>query len=241
MIELDTGDVQAAARFSEVAVQLGKRYGHSEITSTGYRVLGDIFFYLGDYTASAIDPLFRLWAVEVITGKDLDATQRIREVIHKTEDLGLGVIWLHARLSLLQIYFIQQNWATALALGNELLTDALNRKTPSLTITVRSILAAIALQRGDLQQAIQTCRENAEASADLSHPWLELRSRALLAKALQNNGERDPHNIERCTQILDHLQSNTRNEEYEGAFARFRAGVWMELGLESNDKTDLLG
>jgi hypothetical protein len=253
MLELATGRIQAADYHGSQAIALGTRYGHSEIASSGYRVLGDIFYYLGDFNASAehysqaliisedsflsVDARFRLLGVQLLTARSDDGENQLKDIIEACQKNGLGMVWILANLSLIQAHTLYHNWEAATALGNKIQLEARQRKLASVEWMVSNSLAEGMIERGEHSAAILLCRLTAEAAAQLPQVWIELKARALLSRAARLSEQKNPANQERASYLLAHLQDHSQSDRYKPTFDRFLQIISTELGIAPPAKT----
>jgi tetratricopeptide (TPR) repeat protein len=254
MVELATGNIANADRHANQTILIGSQYHHAEIATSGYRVLGDIYFYLGDFEAAArhyslamqagednflsIDAQFRLLGIQVLTGGAQAEEQALAKIVQAAGENGMGMIWLLANLSLLLAYAHRLDWDATLALGAGLQAEARLRKIPSVEWMVTNTLAEAHTGRGELTEAIQQSRLSVQAAAGMPHPWIEIRARVLLNHALHQSGQNDPANLGRALQLLGQLGAQVPpDERYQPAFARFQHRVGAQLGTHPLAKT----
>lgn len=256
MIELALGNVQTADWHANQAIFLGAEYHHPEIKASGYRILGDTFFYLNDFKASAeqynlaveasedkflaVDADFRLLGIRVFTEGSAEAEQMLAEIIQQCEQNGMGLFWILANLSLVHAKLRRAEWETASQFSALMQEEAEHRKLAPVEWMSVVFHAEADLETGNLQEAARLCQQVVEASTRLPHVWIELKARALLHRAFNQMGLEDSANLSKARHLLNDIVNRARSGPYEQALAQFQNEYSSMLGIRDPAKTNLL-
>jgi tetratricopeptide (TPR) repeat protein len=241
MIELARGNIDDAVEHAEKAIQLGERYKHAEIASTGYRTIADLYYWLNDpqtsliYCRRAVDASqeqylgvnsrFRLGFALFVCGDRDQGRSMVEEVLKSTTITGLGIVNIQARLCLMYIHRMTEEWELTHQLADQLYHEALQRSIPTVRIAASIILGGISLRKGDADQAFLYYQGAARLAAKLPHPWLEIQSLIQLDSLSKKAGCPDPLLHPRILSRLDQLSAGVYKSPYFEAFQVYQAKV----------------
>jgi tetratricopeptide (TPR) repeat protein len=241
MIELASGNIDAAVEHEGKAIELGERYKHAEIASTGYCTIADLYYWLHDpqtsliYCRRAVDASqeqylgvnsrFRLGFALFQCGDRDQGRAMVEEVIQSTAKTGLGIVNIQSRLRLMYIHWMAEEWELSHELANQLYYEALQTSIPTVRIATSNILGAISLQKGDIDQAFLYHQGAARIAAKLPHPWLEIQSLVQLDAVSKQTSCPDPLLHPRILSRLDQLSAGVYRSPYFEAFQAYQSKI----------------
>jgi tetratricopeptide (TPR) repeat protein len=245
MIELAIGNIDTAVENAERAIELGERYKHEEITSAGYRITGDLYFWLGEPHKSLEnyrlatkagqdqflwnDTRFRLGFAQVLCGQVEIGKEIVEEVISLSDFMGLGFVALEARLSKLYIHRYLNEWQPARLLARQLDQDAIQRSIPTIRLSASNALGELAIQDGDPLTAVEYFQGTAKSAAKLLHPWIEIQSLTMLHNALNLANCPDPAPRRQIEHLLEQIAKNVRKDSFKLRFKEYRQQILQLL------------
>lgn len=230
MIEMSRGNLDETVHHAKRAIEIGTQYSHGEISATGYRLLGDIYFWLFRYPKSVelfaravqasedkflvADSKYRLGVSLYLNGQTELGKKTLYEAIEFTEQSGQYVIWILAKIAELMVLSREASWQQVKELHSNIESEVTRRSMPELRIIAALLLAEKALQQREFDTALEIARDCAGQSAVLGHPWLEMRSLVTLNTALKSTAQPDAHYRQRIHALLAHLEKHATVEPF---------------------------
>jgi DNA-binding SARP family transcriptional activator len=164
-----TTSLGEAWKYAEKAIQIGEKYGHTEITSLGYKIKGDVYIQLDAFAQAkkvykkgvdvdksgfaGLENSARLGVTLGLLGEP-DAHLVLQKAISQTEKVGLNMLALGAKTLELSILVLQKDYE-AFEKNAPLVEQELQNVThPDSRIWVDYLRALAFLQRGDVEKSL---------------------------------------------------------------------------------------
>ena len=237
MVELAMGNIDATLEYAHKGLELGQKYQHREIIAESYRVVGDIFFWLGDPARSAeyyqralqtsqgkflaVDQLFRLGLALCLMGKLDEGQGHLSTAITHSKEAGLGMVSLLAQLSQAVVYPLMGEWGQAYQKATQVYKEASRRKIAGTRIMASILLGNVALHANDTLKAREYFESATKEACQLPYPWLEIQAQTMLDKTLRLDGHPDASIEQRVEKILDQIKPQTTSPDIQDAYQNF--------------------
>jgi DNA-binding SARP family transcriptional activator len=223
MNELEMGLIGPAWKHAQHAIDLGRKYGHGEIMSLGYRILGDIHMRLSNFkkalhaydqgVAAAgehfirCENLYRRGYCLIKLGDETGLVQ-VAQAMETAESLGLGGILTLAGIDELAALADLGDIDGFEARAQWFLAEAPPRIGAELPIcTVKRLRASLLLRQGKPEEALQMLGNIIPWYGDHQYRWLEFECLNLQAAALEQTGQDNATQRNRIEEILDELEN----------------------------------
>jgi len=237
MIDMSLGNLDGTVLHARQAIEIGTNYHHSEISATGYRLLGDIYFWMHRYPKSiemysqafqvsenqflVADSKYRLGVSLYLNGQIEIGKKTLYEAIEFTEQAGQKLIWVLAKVAELMIAIQEASWQQVTELHALIDAELSPRSIPELSIIANLLLAEKATQIQDIETALKITLESASKSAAMAHPWLEMRSLVAVHTILQKTNSSDAKISQRIHELLDQFEQQATIEPYRRALRAY--------------------
>jgi len=223
MNELEMGLIGPAWKHAQHAIDLGRKYGHSEIMSLGYGILGDIHLNLSNFRKAlqAYDQgsvaagehfvccgsLFRRGYCLVRQGDETGMVP-IAQGMEIAENLGLGGLLTQAGMSELAALAELGDMDSFESRTQWFLAEAPPRFGAELPLcTVKRLRARLLLRQGKPAEALKIIGNTAAWYHDRQFRWLELECLELQAESLAQTGQDSTPLRSQIEAILDQLEN----------------------------------
>lgn len=222
MNELEMGLVGPAWKHAQHAIDLGRKYNHGEIMGAGYRILGDIHFYLGSLEKAvhayeqgmaaageqfiALENLYRRGYCLVRQG-NAGGLQLILQARDSAENYGLGAILTLASVSELAALVETRDEAAFENRAQWFLSETPARiGADAAACTVKRLRADLLLRLGRPAEALAMLAGVPEWYDAHTYRWLELDCLKTQAAALEQLGQDSGAPRKRISAILDEIE-----------------------------------
>jgi DNA-binding SARP family transcriptional activator len=250
MIDAASGEIDEAVDHANHAIALGERYKHPEITSAGYRLIGDLFIWLRS-PQNAIEPFqqavlasqdqflstdsqFRLGGALVLSGQVDSGLKMVEESLAFTERSGLGIINIQAKSALMVLKRYLGDWEGLHSTAEQLYQEATRRSVPSIRMYAAVMLGEIALREGNLELAMGYLQGSANLAAQLPHVWVKIQALVTLHQAARRAGWPDqPYRLQ-IEAILTKIGASVHKEPFVQAFGTYKETVLRSLAYGDN-------
>jgi tetratricopeptide (TPR) repeat protein len=241
MIEAASANVDAAFGHATLAIGLGERYSHNEITATGYTVLGDLYSWLNSHDLAiesyqrgvdaskngflAVNSMFRLGHSLCRTGSIEAGLKLQHEAAQITQRTGLGLIQLFTQLSEVIVSLMLGQIDRTKTEGVKVLEMTSERAIPSVEIYANITLGQAALVEDDLEAAEKFFLIAVSKGAQLPHPWAEIEALRQLDMMQRLSGHPDPAPRQRIRVLLDQIATTVEREPLLEIFHKYRINI----------------
>jgi DNA-binding SARP family transcriptional activator/tetratricopeptide (TPR) repeat protein len=231
MLEHVTGNLDAMLEYVEQAVELGRGIGQVDTYTTGYRLISDVFYLMGDYEKSleyiklayvenqksfiAIDILYRMRLILFTLDRKEERLIDLKEMIHSAQLSGLITGKLLAQIALMLAYQDLQQWEDARNLANDIKANSLSRGFRAFVITANLILANCEWQAGHQNTALDLVSESIQEAESLPIVWLEMSGRVLFSIFMKQTGQPAEANYQRLTRLIQNLHHNCQKSLFK--------------------------
>jgi tetratricopeptide (TPR) repeat protein len=238
MVEAASANVDTAFEHATLAIGLGERYRHNEITATGYTVLGDLYSWLESHDLAvesyrrgidaskngflAVNPMFRLGHSLCRTGSIEAGLKLQHEAAEIAQRTGLGLIHLFTQLSEVIVSLMLGQIDRTKIEGVKVLKMTSERAIPSVEIYSNIALGQAAVVEEDLETAEKYFLNAASKGAQLPLPWGEIEALRQLENVQRLSGRPDPAPRERIRVLLDQIATTAGREPLLEIFHNYR-------------------
>jgi DNA-binding SARP family transcriptional activator/tetratricopeptide (TPR) repeat protein len=237
MLEYATGNLDAMSEFVNQAIELGKSLGQPDIYATGYRLMSDLFYLMGNYEKSleylksaqvknhisfiSLDSLYRLKSLLFLLEQKEELITDLREIINQAETSGFITGKLLAQISLMMAYQAVQRWEDANTLASEIKVESFSRGFRAFGIAANLVLAQYEWLAGHHPAAFDLVNESILEAESLPIIWLEIRGRVLLAQFSQQTGHSTEANRQRINKIFQMLQRSCQGNVFKSTLQAY--------------------
>ncbi len=223
MNEMEMGLIGPAWKHAQHAIDLGRKYGHGEIMSMGYGILGDIHIYLSNFKKAlqaydqssivAAEHFIRCWSLFrrgycLVRQGDENGMIPIAQSIEIAETLGLGGLLTLAGISELAALAELGDIENFESRAQWFLAEAPPRFGAELPIcTVKRLRAKLLLRQGKPADALKMLGNVAAWYHDHHFRWLELECLELQAEATAHAGQDIDPIHRQINMILDEIEN----------------------------------
>lgn len=234
--ELEMGLIGPAWKHAQHAIELGRKYGHGELTALGYLVLGDLYAHLEHFTrALQLYDQSNMAAGEHFI-RCLILARRGRVLMRQGETssmallaqgqeiaraLGLNGLSLLIQTNELEALAEQNEQETFEARAQSFLRQAANQTAEWAQHTLARLRAHLLLQQGEPAAALTLLSAAAAWYHQHQYRWLELQCLELQLQAMIAIGQ-NTHAIQtRVETILDELENSLEDAPILSAWQTF--------------------
>ncbi|MEW6715956.1 MAG: AAA family ATPase [Chloroflexota bacterium] len=251
------GEIEIAQSQAYRAISLAQPYSNVELIAQGYKIVGDLFFYLEapayalayyqrseqNARESYLEPeiLACLGLSLAYTGETQQGTQYIQQATSLSEVKGLVLANMRARLAQAYIAFRSGQTNQALSLAQTLSQETDQCSLPVEHLQAELLLAQIAWQRENIKNALQKAQDVGNQAMSLSCFWIELNAQRMLLQLTRQMGIEPKYSIRRLPALLQKLEANMTIPKPDDksaiphllpkAVAVFHQKLHLELGL----------
>ncbi len=240
MIDFEHGNLDSAYHHAEKCIQIGQQLQHTEISSLGYRILGDIHSVIWDNEGITafqsalntspsgfmyVDAVSRQGLMNYLSGNKPEGIAQLYQAIELARATGLESFFFLAETARLTILFREDELDQAIQLGHKLQEEGLQRGLKSIQLFSAWILGCALLKSGETQAAI-TCLTNVvDESSKKPYIWLELTALVDLNKALVKDGRPDTTIREKVAAILEQIDERTQHPNLKNAYQTYKSAI----------------
>ncbi len=208
------------------AIEIGEKYGHTEIISIGYKVIGDIYTHLDAYPQAAeayqrgvdvdsgsfamLENLARLGVTLSLLGAPKgDAI--LQQALTTTKATGLESIFWNTKSLELGTFFIHDDRA-AFEENVPLVEKAFKERThPDATSWIEHLQALFSLRHGEFEKAIVQLETLLSTLENTPFFWIKLRTLKLYAQIRQSLGQETEEPRAQLEEMLQKIGSSLGN------------------------------
>ena len=208
--ETELADFGSAWEHAQKAIQIGEQQRHPEITSMGYKIMGDIYIHLDAFPQAAnaykqsvdgdpgsfvmLENLVRLGVTLGLLGKP-EAESTLHQALDRAKKAGLDIIYLNGKALELSLFVLRGN-LEAFEENLPFVRKELQARTHSDTVFwLDYIEAQSALRLGKIEQALSSFKKIIRELDDYPLFWIKFRTLRFYANTLHSLGRDDeiPH------------------------------------------------
>jgi len=236
MNETELASFDVAWEHAHKAIEIGEKYGHTEIVSMGYKVLGDIFFRLNALPKAAtfyqrgvavdegsfamLENLARLGVTLGLLG-DPQGDALLQEAFSHAKVAGLDAIFLYAKALELNVFILRGDY-TAFEENILFVRKNLEERSPPNSFVWTDYLQALFhFRRGEIEQALKQLEILLPAFDETPFFWIKLRALKLHAQILQALGRETDASFAQLEEMLQQIESSLGNAPIQDEWQAF--------------------
>ncbi len=221
---------------AQKALEIGQKYGHHEIMSLAYKVIGDIYTRLTAFSRAAeayqrgvsiggenfvsLESLHRLGLTLALMGDSRGETQ-LEQAIEISRSAGLGAFWAYARALRLSLFVERGKYEIFEREAEVVRTLLKERSLPDTMAWVDYLQAKVDFLRDDLESALSGVEALYPVFAKTPMFWLEMRTLTLHARILQRLDRDAGDVVARLQPMLEKIESSLTNAPLHDAWQAF--------------------
>jgi tetratricopeptide (TPR) repeat protein len=237
-VELLLGQTDAALLHARQALELSRAPHLFRTSSHAYRILGDLFRYLGDFALAremymagldvpqpgyhTADIQYRLAYLLAEEGRLQDAFDLIQEAHDFSERAGFYLYRLGIMVSKATILQITGRSDEVLRLAEDCAVQATTANLPLFRCQSYLLIGTNLVQTGRADEARQKTLAVVQSLRDLHYPFLELGALRLLMTAEKASARPSGETTGRMRTLLDQLDANNQSKELRPLFEKYR-------------------
>jgi DNA-binding SARP family transcriptional activator/tetratricopeptide (TPR) repeat protein len=236
--ELSIGHLDSAMEQARLALESVAASPSTRIEAQALRVQGDVmgaldnhaeaekYYRLGvaaaDPNYSLVDCKFRLGWLLVMVGRVEEGAAILDEVVDFCQKNELVLHLLPAQVAKAWAYLAQGKPKVANDLARRVAAQAVERELPVVHGMAFTVLAAVALQAGRLDEAQQKARVVIREARELGNPLLEMRAIGLVLFSMEDHASPEAGDLRtRVGQLITELGENCRGPLLSESYQKF--------------------
>ncbi len=232
----------SAWEYGQKAIRLGEEYEHTEITSMGYKIIGDIYTYLDAYPQAVgayqkgvdVDPgsfamLENLAQLGVTLGLlgDSQADATLQLAITKAEKAGLEIISINAKSLELSLFVFAEKYEKFEKNALYIIKEFNKRTHPKATSWIDYLRARSYLQRGDIEKSLVLFENYFNNFEDSPFFWINLRTLKIYITALKSQGRDTSEPRAKLEIMLKKIESGLGEAPLRKEWEKFAKNAWV--------------
>ena len=240
--ETELASFGVAWSHAQKAIRVGKRHNHSEISSMGYKILGDIYMRLDALPQAAeayqqgvdvdkgsfamLENLARLGLTLSLLG-DPNGDTVLQKALSYAKDTGLDSVWGYAKALELGLFITRDD----LVAFEENLPEVRNflqeRAHPDSVLWIKYLQALSLSRQGEMESALEQLEKILPAFEGGPFFWIKIRALKLYIKTLHATGRESDVPSAQLEEMLQHIEGALGDaplqEEWQAFAERTRA------------------
>jgi tetratricopeptide (TPR) repeat protein len=239
--EIELGMLDSAQEHITKAIQINEPYQRPDFLSSGYMLLGTIHQFLKDTEGAisyfhqgiaaggggnfqTLESHYHLGEALLQNGRYEEGYAILKRTAEQARAAGLPFIYLPAEASYLQKEASRTSLLKDSAGIDAILAEVEERSLGGIAAFIRRVAGEISLLSGAPDAAIKIALSAVKCARQVSCPWVELQSVALLQRI-----HPDRHNVIRLQELLDSIGGHTKSDKLRPLFEKFEEETLVAL------------
>ena len=226
MNETELALLDSAWIHAQKAIEIGEKHNHSEITSMGHKIVGDIYAHLSALPQAAaayqrgvdvagksfmaLENLHRLGATLALMG-DPYGEAMLEKALNEALVADLGIVSTYAQVLHLNLFLARGEYEVFYREVDMVAEEFKKRSNPDTLAWTEYLKAAAAFQQGNTEQALSLLEALAPVFKRTPLFWIELRALGIQVQVLRALHRDVTETIMRITEMLTIIEDSLGN------------------------------